>query len=74
MNDPIVEDIKRGVEKIKERQRVSLSASHGYLKSIPKLAQSQESVTDQALELIPVANRLGLYDVADFLKDKFLSR
>lgn len=38
-------------------------------KSIPKLPQRQDSTTDQLLDLIGVANQLGLYDAADFIKN-----
>ena len=30
--------------------------------------QAQQSLTDQLQELIPVADRLGLYDAADYLR------
>jgi hypothetical protein len=38
---------------------------------IPKLPQRQDSVLDQLIDLHSVANRLGYYDAADFLK-KFI--
>lgn len=31
------------------------------------LTQAQDSLTDQLRRLVPVANKLGLYDAADFL-------
>jgi hypothetical protein len=37
------------------------------LKTIPKLPQRQDSLNAQICDLIIVANRLGMYDVADFL-------
>lgn len=37
------------------------------LKSIPQQPQRQDSTKDQLAELIAFANRLGLYDAADFL-------
>jgi len=35
--------------------------------SIPKLPQRQDSLVDQLSDLIAVANRLGLYDAADYI-------
>lgn len=35
---------------------------------IPKQPQTQESLTYQLLQLQVAANRLGLYDAADFLQ------
>jgi hypothetical protein len=32
----------------------------------------QDSLTDQLLDLIDVANRLGMYDAADYLKHNLL--
>lgn len=37
--------------------------------SIPKLPQSQVGLDDQLSDLLAVANRLGLYDAADFIKE-----
>lgn len=37
------------------------------LKSFQQQAQTQRSLEDQLRDLIPFANRLGLYDAADFL-------
>jgi hypothetical protein len=38
------------------------------LKSLPTLAQRQDSVTDQLNDLLWVANRLGMYDAVDLIK------
>ena len=38
-------------------------------KNLPKMQQRQDSTTDQLIDLVGVANRLGLYDAADFIKD-----
>lgn len=36
--------------------------------NIPRLPQRQDSEQQQLTDLIQVANRLGMYDAADFLK------
>ena len=38
--------------------------------SIPKLEQTQAALNDQLFDLMVIANRLGMYDAADYLKDK----
>jgi hypothetical protein len=38
------------------------------LKQIPKLPQRQDATTDQLQDLRLVANRLGMYDAADYLR------
>jgi hypothetical protein len=38
------------------------------LHNLPAWPQSQESVTDQLASLVLIANRLGLYDAADAVK------
>jgi len=38
---------------------------------IPKLCQRQDSTIEQLEDLIPVAQKLGSYDAADFLR-KFI--
>jgi hypothetical protein len=40
------------------------------MKAVPKQHQSQQSLNDQLRALVGVANRLGLYDAADYLKEK----
>jgi hypothetical protein len=37
------------------------------LKEMPRLSQRQDSVSAQIRDLILVANKLGMYDVADLL-------
>jgi hypothetical protein len=37
------------------------------LERIPRLAQDQDSLNNQLIDLIKVANRLGMYDAADYL-------
>lgn len=44
--------------------------SEEVLKSIPQQRQTQAALNDQLFDLIAVANRLGLYDAADFLQSK----
>jgi len=45
------------MEKIKEN-----------LKKVDQLEQAQYSTIEQLQQLIPFANKLGLYDAADYLK------
>ena len=40
------------------------------LQQLPKLAQRQDSLTDQLNDLHRVANRLGMYDAADWLRQQ----
>lgn len=35
----------------------------------PQLSQRQDSVSDQLADLRAVANRLGMYDAADIIRD-----
>jgi len=42
-------------------------------KHIPDMPQRQDSTTDQLRDLVCVAQRLGLYDAADIVK-QFLQR
>jgi len=51
-------------EKAKEVQNLKFDAA----KALHQRPQSQASTVDQLAELIPWANRLGLYDAADFLQ------
>ncbi len=37
------------------------------IESLPKLPQRQDALEDQLRDLTEVANRLGMYDAADFL-------
>jgi len=37
---------------------------------IPELPQRQDSLVDQLEDLIAVANRLGMYDAADWVKTR----
>jgi hypothetical protein len=39
------------------------------LSGLPQLHQRQDGLLDQIRDLIPVANRLGMYDAADWLRD-----
>lgn len=41
-----------------------------HLSDIPRHHQTQRALDDQLRDLSVVANRLGLYDAADFLRDK----
>lgn len=38
------------------------------MRQIPKWNQRQDSTHDQLKDLISIANRLGFYDAADFLR------
>ena len=42
------------------------------IKEIPQLAQRQYATDDQLTQLWRVANKLGLYDAADRLRDTLL--
>lgn len=46
----------------------TMSVDH--MQAIPGLAQTQAPLNDQLLDLIEVAQRLGMYDAADYLKDR----
>lgn len=37
------------------------------LRDIPRVPQRQDSLHEQLMDLIKVANRLGMYDAADFI-------
>lgn len=43
-----------------------------HLPSIPRHAQTQRALNDQLRDLSSVANRLGMNDAADFLRDMVL--
>lgn len=38
------------------------------MKSIPKFAQTQRALDEQLADLRAIANRLGLYDAADYIQ------
>lgn len=40
------------------------------LEAIPQQPQRQDSVADQLLDLAAVADRLGMYDAADFIRER----
>lgn len=40
------------------------------IKSVPRFGQTQRALKEQLEDLVTVANRLGLYDAADYLRDK----
>ncbi len=40
------------------------------LKSVPQLPQTQAVLNDQLHDLAFIAQRMGFYDAADYLKDK----
>lgn len=40
----------------------------GLLATIPQQPQRQDSTTDQLADLVAFANKLGLYDAADYLR------
>ncbi len=40
------------------------------INAIPKQNQRQDSTLDQLLDLIPIANRCGLYDAANYLRQQ----
>jgi hypothetical protein len=37
---------------------------------IPSLPQRQDSTTDQLRDLMAVANKLGMYDACDWIRDR----
>lgn len=43
------------------------------LTKINQLQQRQDSITNQMHDLYFIANKFGLYDCADFIRDKFLT-
>lgn len=42
-----------------------------YLKSLPTFPQRQDSVSEQLADLIAIANRLGLHDAADSIRQLY---
>jgi hypothetical protein len=49
------------------------TSTKGYqetLDATPQVTQSQESLYDQMIQGIEVANRFGLYDLADYLQKR----
>lgn len=40
------------------------------IRSLPNLTQTQEPLRDQLMSLAAIANRLGLYDAADFVIER----
>lgn len=44
------------------------------LEKIPKLPQRQDAVLDQLMDLWHVANKLGMYDAADFISRSVLEK
>ena len=52
-------------ERTKAREVIHLA-----IQNVPQLPQRQDSLEDQLADLIPIANRLGLYDAATYLQDR----
>lgn len=44
------------------------------LNLVTQCPQRQDSLTDQMIDLYEVANKLGFYDAADFIKTKFIEK
>lgn len=44
------------------------------LADLPQLAQRQDALDDQIRDLIEVANRLGMYDAADYVRSQFTQK
>lgn len=42
--------------------------SHDYTECVAERDQRQDSLADQLRDLVPLANRLGCYDAADFIE------
>jgi hypothetical protein len=42
------------------------------IKKIEKCNQRQDSIKDQMIDLIEVANKLGFYDASDYIRRTFL--
>lgn len=55
-----------------ERERIVLSA-YEQANVVPRQAQRQDSLTDQMVTVYAAANRLGCYDAADAIRERFLS-
>jgi hypothetical protein len=50
-----------------------MSLSKKTLEKIPKCPQRQDDLTAQLLDLRIVANRLGMYDAADWLTERIFT-
>ena len=48
-------------------KRPNMKLAQEDFRKIPQLDQRQDSLTDQLNDLIAVADRLGMYDAADFI-------
>lgn len=44
------------------------------LAKVKKCPQRQDSMTDQMIDLIVVADRLGFYDASDYIKRVFIEK
>jgi hypothetical protein len=55
------------MDPIKEKQ---LEKRKELLSDIPEKPQRQDSTSAQLLDLLAVAQRLGMYDAADFLRNQ----
>lgn len=40
------------------------------VKALPRFRQTQKALNEQLIDLMDVANQLGLYDAADFLRHR----
>ncbi len=51
-------------------QKIKLEKQQEVLSNVESMPQRQDSTRDQLLDLIVVAEKLGMYDAADYLKDQ----
>lgn len=66
---PKKEKKKPTIETKKESPQVERSLASVRISAMNQLPQAQYGLNDQLKELLQAANRLGLYDAADFLKN-----
>jgi hypothetical protein len=45
------------------------NATEDAIRSLPQLPQRQDALDDQLIDLVKAANKLGLYDAADLIKN-----
>jgi hypothetical protein len=53
-------------------QKQQIEKRKALLEQVPEKPQRQDSVRAQLLDLLAVAERLGMYDASDFLKRQML--
>lgn len=53
-----------------DSQKINTVAWREYINNAPRFSQRQDSMQEQLHDLYFVANKLGFYDAADFLKSQ----